>query len=196
MKKINKYKIFFGLIYIGIFISVTVSSYWKQNFTEYSTVRINYSQFQIEAHSQVKKLFRDNEFYVSWKNERQKMTDISEYIRIGEFDLKKGYVKNSKVNFERLRETSNTFKVIIEKTDLDKFRDIVDYLTYCTDKVEELYKGKYPRINFQVSFPSGFYRKDFRELNFFVVMGILGSLFTLSVIFFAYEEIKSLKLLS
>lgn len=196
MRKFNKYKIIFGIIYVACFTTFVISSYWKQNFTEYSTIRINYSQFQLEAHSQVKKLFRNNEFYENWRRNDGINVDISSIIKIGEFDKEKGYVRNSKVTFDRIRETSNTFKVIIQKTDLDKFKIIVDYLTYCTEFVEKTYIEKYPRINFQVSFPSSFYKKDFRELDFFVVMGLLGSIFSVSVIFYVYEEIKALKLLN
>ena len=195
MKNLNKNKIIFGIIYITLFITFIISLYYKQDFTQYSAVRINYSQFQLEAHSNVKKLFRDKKFYSTWKNENQRTVDISDFINAGEFDLEKGYVRNSKVDFDRLRETSDTFVVTIQKTDLDKFKDIVDYLRYCTSYVEKTYKNKYPRITFQVSFPSSFYRKRFREFNFFVLLAILGSLFSLSVIFFAYEEFKSLKLL-
>ena len=194
--KFNKYKLIFGIIYIICFTIFVINSYWKQNFTEYSTIRINYSQFQQEAHSQVKKLFRDNRFYENWKINNKIIDDISSIIKIGEFDREKGYVKNSKVSFNRLRETSNTFKVIVQKTDLDKFKIIVDYLTYCTEFVEKTYIEKYPRINFQVSFPSPFYKKDFRELDFFIIMGLLGSIFSVSVIFYVYEEIKALKLLN
>ena len=194
--KLNKYKLIFGIVYIACFTIYVINSYWKQNFTEYSTIRINYSQFQLEAHSQVKKLFRDNDFYENWKRDEGITADISSIIKIGDFDEKKGYVKNSAVSFDRLRETSNTFKVVIKKTDLDKFKIIVDYLTYCTEFVEKTYIEKYPRINFQVSFPSSFYKKDFRELDFFIIMGLLGSIFSVSVIFYVYEEIKSLKLLN
>lgn len=195
MNKINKYKVIFGIIYITVFIVLIISLYFKQNFTEYSSVRINYSQFQFEAHSNVKKLFRDQQFYKVWKNENERKADISDFIKVGEFDLQNGYVRNSQVNFERLRETSNTFIVTIKKTDLNKFKNIIDYLTYCTSYVEKTYKPKYPRINFQVSFPTPYFKKRFREFNFFVLVAILGSLFSLSVIFFAYEEFKSLKLL-
>ena len=195
MNKINKYKVIFGIIYITVFIVLIISLYFKQNFTEYSSVRINYSQFQFEAHSNVKKLFRDQQFYKVWKNENERKADISDFIKVGEFDLQNGFVRNSQVNFERLRETSNTFIVTIKKTDLNKFKNIIDYLTYCTSYVEKTYKPKYPRINFQVSFPTPYFKKRFREFNFFVLVAILGSLFSLSVIFFAYEEFKSLKLL-
>lgn len=195
MKKLNKNKVIFGIVYITIFIGFIISLYYKQDFTQYSSVRVNYSQFQFEAHSNVKKLFRDRKFYSVWKNENKRKVDISEFINAGEFDLQNGFVRNSKVNFDILRETSNTFVVTIQKTDLDKFKDIVDYLKYCTSNVENTYKAKYPRINFQVSFPSAYYRIRFREFNFFVLVAILGSLFSLSVIFFAYEEFKSLKLL-
>lgn len=195
MKNFNKNKVIFGIVYITVFIIFIISLYYKQDFTQYSSVRVNYSQFQFEAHSNVKKLFRDREFYSVWKNENERKIDISAFIEAGEFDLQNGYVRNSKVNFDPLRETSNTFVVTIQKTDLNKFKEIVDYLKYCTSNVEKTYKVKYPRINFQVSFPSSYYRIRFREFNFFVLVAILGSLFSLSVIFFAYEEFKSLKLL-
>ena len=194
--KFNKYKLIFGIIYVVCFTTFVINSYWKQNFTEYSSIRINYSQFQQQAHYQVKKLFRDNEFYENWKKNNDIKTDISSIIKIGEFDKKKGYVKNNKVSFNILRETSNTFKVIVQKTDLDKFKTIVDYLTYCTEFVEKTYIAKYPRINFQVSFPSAFYKIDFREIDFFIIMGFLGAIFSVSVVFYIYEEIKALKLLN
>ena len=49
---------------------------------------------------------------------------------------------------------------------MNDFRTIVEYLIYCTKSVEENYIEKYPNINFQVSFPSGFYKKDLEILNF------------------------------
>ena len=84
MNKINKNKVIFGIIYITVFIVLIISLYFKQNFTEYSSVRINYSQFQFEAHSNVKKLFRDQQFYKVWKNENERKADNIFTMLMGE----------------------------------------------------------------------------------------------------------------
>ena len=195
MKNLNLYKIGFSVIYIIMVVSISTSMYYKQNFKDYAKVLISYSQFQFEAHSQVKKLFRDKEFYNKWKNNHEWIADISNYIKEGDFDLENGYVKNKTVNFDLLRETAQTYVVEIEKLELNEFRSIVEYLHFCTEHVEKLYIDKYPNINFQVSFPSSFYKKGFRNLEFFIFLGIFGALFSLSLILYAYNEIKSLKLL-
>lgn len=195
MKNLNFYKLGFSIIYIIACLSISMSAYYKQNFKDYAKILISYSQFQFEAHSKVKKLFRDKDFYTLWKNDYEWAGDIYDFIKVGEFDLKKGYVKNKTVNFDVLRETAQIYAVEIEKVEMNDFRTIVEYLIHCTKSVEENYIEKYPNINFQVSFPSAFYKKGFRNFEFFIFLGILGGLFSLSLILYAYNEIKSLKLL-
>ena len=195
MKNVNLKKIGFSVIYLTVCLVISISLYYKQNFKNYAKVLISYSQFQFEAHSNVKKLFRDEEFYRNWKNNYEWAGEIYPFIKVGEFDLENGYVKNKTVNFDVLRETAQTFVVEIEKVEMNDFRTIVEYLNYCTKYVEETYVKKYPNINFQVSFPSGFYKKGFRNIEFFIFLGIFGGLFTLSLILYTYEEVKSLKLL-
>lgn len=195
MKNVNLKKIGFSVIYLTVCLVISISLYYKQNFKNYSKVLISYSQFHIEAHSNVKKLFRDEEFYRNWKKNYEFAGEIYPFIKVGEFDLEKGYVKNKTVNFDVLRETVQTFAVEIEKVEMNDFRTIVEYLNYCTKYVEETYVKEYPNISFQVSFPSGFYKKGFRNIEFFIFLGIFGGLFTLSIILYTYEEVKSLKLL-
>ena len=102
MKNLNFYKLGFSIIYIIACLSISMSAYYKQNFKDYAKILISYSQFQFEAHSKVKKLFRDKDFYTEWKNEYEWAGDIYPFIKVGEFDLKKGYVKNNTVNITRL----------------------------------------------------------------------------------------------
>ena len=67
MKNLNFYKLGFSIIYIIACLSISMSAYYKQNFKDYAKILISYSQFQFEAHSKVKKLFRDKDFITNGK---------------------------------------------------------------------------------------------------------------------------------
>tara|TARA_Y100000590_G_C15705937_1_gene1008630 strand:+ start:1248 stop:1847 length:600 start_codon:yes stop_codon:yes gene_type:complete len=195
LKNINKIKLFFSFIIIIGSLYVSLKLYNNQNFQEYTKISVTYNNQPFESHRNFIKIFRNLKNYEIWVKSENPTSEIFDFINEGSFSSEKGYVTNSNLEFPELRETESTYFIIIKKTSNENLRSVKEYIEYTASKVEEKYVTSFPLYNVAVSFPSKYYRKNFKPATFYIGGSLIFSLFFLAIIFFLYEEIKALQLL-
>lgn len=195
LKNINKIKLFFSFIIIIGSLYVSLKLYNNQNFQEYTKISVTYNNQPFESHRNFIKIFRNLKNYEIWVKSENPTSEIFDFINEGSFSSEKGYVTNSNLEFPELRETESTYFIIIKKTSNENLRSVKEYIEYTASKVEEKYVTSFPFYNVAVSFPSKYYRKNFKPATFYIGGSLIFSLFFLAIIFFLYEEIKALQLL-
>jgi len=195
LKNISKVKLVFSLIVIVGSILISIKFYNNQNFQEYTKIKITYNNVPFESHRNFIKLFRNLDNYNFWIINENPTAEISEYVSEGSYSNETGYSSNSNLVFPQLRDTEATYFIVIKKTSNENLKNIKEYIEFTATKVEKKYRASFPLYNTAVSFPSSYYRNDFKPLSFYLVASFLLSLFSLAILFFLYEEVKSLKLL-
>ena len=195
LKNISKAKLVFSLIVILGSPFISLKFYSNQNFQEYTKISITYNNTPFESHRNFIKLFRNLENYEFWIRNENPTAEIFDFISEGSFSNEKGYSTNSNLVFPKLRETEATYFIVIKKTSNENLKSVKEYIEFTSTKVEEKYKENFPLYNIAVSFPSPYYRINFKPLTFYVIGSLFLSLFLLAILFFLYEEVKSSKLL-
>ena len=195
IKKFNKYKIIFSCLFIILSLTFSIKLYSNQNFQEYTKISVTYNNQPFESHRNFIKSFRNLDNYDYWLKNKNPTAEINDFIEEGVYTNENGYSSNSKLVFPKLRDTDATYFVVIKKTSNENLKNIKEYLEFTASKIENKYKKNYPFYNIFVSFPSKYYKKNFNPLIFFIIGGLILSLFSIAILLFLYEEIKSLRLL-
>ena len=172
-----------------------IKLYNNQNFQEFTKISITYNNVPFQSHRNFIKTFRSLDNYDFWLKNKNPTAEIIEFVEEGVYSNEKGYSTNSKLVFPELRDTDATYYVIIKKTSNENLKNIKEYLEYTANQIEDKFKKNYAFYNISISLPSGYYRKNFNPIHYFIIAGLVLSLFAISILLFLYEEIKSLNLL-
>ena len=195
LKNISKAKLVFSLIVILGSPLISLKFYSNQNFQEYTKLSITYNNRPFESHRNFIKLFRNLENYKFWIRNENPTAEIFDFVSEGSYSSESGYSTNSNLEFPKLRNTEATYFIVIKKTSNENLKSLKEYIEFSTNIVEEKYKKNFPLYNIAVSYPSPYYRIDFKPLAFYVIGSLFLGLFLLAILFFLYEEVKSSKLL-
>lgn len=162
---------------------------------EYTRISVTYNNAPFESHRNFIKTFRNLDSYEFWLKNKNPTAEIVEFIEEGAYSNEDGYSKNSKLVFAQLRDTDATYYVVINRTSNENLKNIKEYLEFTADLIETKYDKSYPFYNISISFPSPYYKKNFNPIHYFMIAGLIISLFSIAILLFLYEEIKSLNLL-
>ena len=195
LQNLNKYKLIFCGVFLITSLSFSIKLYNNQNFQEFTKISVTYNNVPFESHRNFIKTFRNLDNYDYWLKNKNPTAEIIDFVEEGIYTNEKGYSKNSKLVFPELRDTEATYYVVIKKTSNENLKNIKEYLEFTAGKIEEKYEKNYPFYNIFISFPSSYYKKNFNPIHYFIIAALILSLFSISILLFLYEEIKSLNLL-